>query len=244
MGAADQPKNQQAVALGQLGGAARAAALSPRRRREIARRGAEARWARLPELLRPLLWEHAVDEFRLPDKQDIVLLHVLAYGTPEQVDWARRRFGDRKIEAWLRQRRGWGIPGVEHGRVRRWIAPSEVSEWWSEDPRARAWAEQRLLTGRDAPEAVRRLLKTYHPAALLWADPDARYTIVREILVRGDAGARAWLEGVMDRQEARALVADYRGTGCSEPEREKLRREFGFTTDEMPVRPFTETEWP
>jgi hypothetical protein len=37
-------KNQAAAALGRIGGAARAASLSARERREIARKGAAARW--------------------------------------------------------------------------------------------------------------------------------------------------------------------------------------------------------
>lgn len=46
----DKGKNPAAVALGKLGGAkggrARAEALSPKRRREIAHKAAKARWAR------------------------------------------------------------------------------------------------------------------------------------------------------------------------------------------------------
>jgi hypothetical protein len=40
---------------------------------------------------------------------------------------------------------------------------------------------------------VQRLLKTYDPKALRWANRDDRHAIVREILVRGDAVARQWL---------------------------------------------------
>jgi hypothetical protein len=42
----DAAKNPAAVALGQLGGAARAAALSPRKRSAIAKKAAQARWKR------------------------------------------------------------------------------------------------------------------------------------------------------------------------------------------------------
>ena len=46
-------KNEAAVALGRLGGkkggAARAAALSPRKRKEIAKKAAAARWSKLPD---------------------------------------------------------------------------------------------------------------------------------------------------------------------------------------------------
>jgi general stress protein YciG len=37
-------KNKNAVALGKKGGAARAKAITPERRREIARKAAQARW--------------------------------------------------------------------------------------------------------------------------------------------------------------------------------------------------------
>jgi hypothetical protein len=39
-------KNPAAVALGRMGGKARAIGLSPRKRRQIAKRAAEARWGR------------------------------------------------------------------------------------------------------------------------------------------------------------------------------------------------------
>src|SRR4051794_16420191 len=38
------------------------------------------------------------------------------------------------------------------------------------------WARRtRISTAKDAPEAVRRLLKSYRPSALKWSDPDHRY---------------------------------------------------------------------
>lgn len=46
----ERPKNQAAVSLGRrggkVGGPARAAALTPEQRKEIARKGAEARWGK------------------------------------------------------------------------------------------------------------------------------------------------------------------------------------------------------
>lgn len=255
-------KNEHAVALGRLGGAkggaARAMALTPERRREIASRAASARaralnadrrrliaeeaararWSRVPDLVRPLFDSRLFKELRLPDHENVVLLHVLSYGDNEQIEWLRRRFGDARIRSWLRERRGWGIPGVAIERVQPWIAPREVSRWRQEYPAARISETRPLLTGKDAPEAVRRLLKSYDPAALLWADPDHRYAIVREIIVRGDQEARAWLSDIMNREQVRELVRRYRGAGCNEPERQKLRAEFGLSTDEIPERPY------
>lgn len=40
----EPPKNEAAAALGRLGGAARAKAMSPKRRAEIAKKAAKARW--------------------------------------------------------------------------------------------------------------------------------------------------------------------------------------------------------
>jgi hypothetical protein len=98
-------------------------------------------------------------------------------------------------------------------------------------------------TASDAPEAVRRLLKTYDPAALVWSRPDDRYAIVREILVRGDGEAKRWLRAVVRRQEVRDLVRQYRGAGCTEPERRKLRSELALTSDDLPVRPYLGFKW-
>ncbi len=72
-------KNVHAVELGRLGGKkggpkggrARAQALSPERRREIARLAASARWSgRLPDRLRSLFWEYPFAEMRLPDHRN------------------------------------------------------------------------------------------------------------------------------------------------------------------------------
>lgn len=253
-------KNPHAVALARLGaakgGSARARALSPgerreiarraglararglsgRRRRQIAERAAAARWSgRLPELIGPLFWPHALDEIRLPDRADVVLLHVIEHGSSAQVAWLRRRFGDRAIRTWIRKRRGWGI-GVE--RLLPWASRPEIEGWWREDPNLRIWAERHLITAADLPEAVRSLLKTYEPLGLLWAEPNHRYLIAREVLTRGDEEARVWLWATMKRENVVELVKDFRGAGLAEPDRARLRQELGLTTEDLPVRPY------
>ena len=106
------------------------------------------------------------------------------------------------------------------------------------------WARKpAITTAADAPEAVRRLLKTYDPSALVWARPDDRYAIVCEILVRGDGEAKRWLRAVLPRKGVRELVRQYRGTGCSEPERRKLRKELDLTNDDLPVRAYLGLKW-
>jgi hypothetical protein len=96
----------------------------------------------------------------------------------------------------------------------------------------------------EAPDVVRRLLKGYDVSTLSWANPDHRYAIVRAILVRGDDQAAHWLGRILPRNEVRALVRRYRGAGCNEPERRKLRRELRLTVSDIPNRPYLGFEWP
>lgn len=93
-------------------------------------------------------------------------------------------------------------------------------------------------TAADAPEAVRRLLKSYDPARLRWQTPNDRYAIVRAILVNGDSEARTWLRSRLADGEVRELVRSFGGAGCNEPERARLRAELGLTTTHIPQRDY------
>jgi hypothetical protein len=84
----------------------------------------------------------------------------------------------------------------------------------------------------------------YDVSTLSWANPEHRYAIVRAILVRGDDQAAHWLGKILTRSEVRALVRQYRGAGCNEPERRKLRRELRLTVSDIPNRPYLGFEWP
>ncbi|HET8932087.1 MAG TPA: hypothetical protein VFN67_01545 [Polyangiales bacterium] len=95
-----------------------------------------------------------------------------------------------------------------------------------------------ILTAAEAPQEVRRLLKSYEPSALRWVVPEERYEIVVAVLLRGGPEARAWLTSVIAEDEARSLVAEFRGTGCAEPDRQRLREQLGLTTDDIPARPY------
>ena len=147
-------KNPHAVALGRLGGAkggpARAKALSPRRRSQIAKRAAMARARSLS-------------------------------------------------------------PAERRGMARRAAAAR-----WSN--------HIRITMALDAPAAVRRLLRGYDLDRLKWRNLDHRYLIVREILLRGDARAIRWLRGALAARQIRDLVRWRGAAGCSEVERQKLRR--------------------
>jgi hypothetical protein len=110
---------------------------------------------------------------------------------------------------------------------------------------AARWADRpAILTAADAPVTVRRLLKSYDVTALKWAESDHRYAIVRAILVKGDAQAARWLRKALRPTEVRELVQRYRGAGCNEPERQKLRKQLRLTVNDIPERPYLGFQWP
>jgi hypothetical protein len=88
------------------------------------------------------------------------------------------------------------------------------------------------------PVFVSRLLKSYDLHALHWTEYADRYAIVREVLDRGSAEARQWLDARLTFDEIRALLTDFRGAGFDEPARARLRQEYNLTLNEIPARPF------
>jgi hypothetical protein len=109
---------------------------------------------------------------------------------------------------------------------------------------AARWAPKfRIITAAQAPVAVRRLLKSYDPAMLRWTSADDRYAIVRRILLSGSDEARLWLRGILRPAQVRELVRAYRGAGCSEPDREKLRGDLRLSRTDLPVRAYVGLRW-
>jgi len=94
------------------------------------------------------------------------------------------------------------------------------------------------VTAADAPEAVRKLLKSYDPRALRWRVSDHRYEIVLAVLTRGNEQAKQWLRRVLSSKQVRELVRKYRGAGCAEPARELLRSQLNLSKEDIPLRPY------
>jgi len=137
-------KNPHAVALGRLGGLkggrkggrARAAALSPRRRADIARCAAAARWGHLPDFLRLLFPGYRLEELRLPRDLDLVMLHVLSHGGDEEKRWLVRRFGDGAIRRWIVKNRGRGLMVKQ---MQPWVSERTARAWQEKNPYALIW---------------------------------------------------------------------------------------------------------
>lgn len=124
---------------GLKGGVARAKALSPRRRAEIARQAIRARWdERLPEELRDLFWEFDVEELRVAKAKDTIFLKVLTRGRKAHWTWLTQRFGREKVKDWIVRRQGRGIAtttmrewGVSAGEIRRMRQTNPALDMWN-----------------------------------------------------------------------------------------------------------------
>jgi hypothetical protein len=57
----------------------------------------------------------------------------------------------------------------------------------------------------DTPDSVVKLLKSYEPGALLWANRDHRHLMVVAILTGGNEEATEWLWSTLPREEVREL---------------------------------------
>jgi hypothetical protein len=146
-------KNPHAVALGRLGGragghrggVARARALTPERRREIARQAAEARWStspagarggeapgrgvtrararealELPAAVARLLRTYEVARLRWDEPSDrwAIVAEVLVRGDAEARQWLATRLDREGVRELVRQFRGAGLAEPERARLR------------------------------------------------------------------------------------------------------------------------------
>jgi hypothetical protein len=145
--AAEDRSNPHAVALGRLGGRKgaargghqRAKALSARRRAEIAADAARVRWGGLPERLRHLFPGYHFEEITLPDQLDLVMLHVLSQGGPEDLRWLVRRVGHTAIRRWILRKRGLGLTIRQ---MTPWVSERTARKWQRANPLARLWEER------------------------------------------------------------------------------------------------------
>jgi len=168
--------------------------------------------------------------------------HKALVSSADVASWLRRVAQHRKVDRYaanaLREAAQSVLRGdVEAGRMPAFVANKRPSAQERARGRRRQDAPE-ITTAAEAPVAVRRLLKSYDPAELRWSAPAERYEVVVAILTRGDTEARTWLRQTMSRAEVRALVAEFRGAGCAEPERQRLREQLGLSVDEIPSRPY------
>ena len=86
--------------------------------------------------MRPLFWSYRFEDLRLPESTDLLMLHTLTYGTTEQRNWLRRRFGTDGIRRWIKGRRGKGLT-VE--QMQPWVDETTAKRWQSRNSAALIW---------------------------------------------------------------------------------------------------------
>jgi len=59
--------------------------------------------------------------------------------------------------------------------------------------------------------------------------------VVREILLRGGDRTVRWLRSVLPAQKLRQLIQRFAGAGCTEVERQKLRRALHLSAKDIPA---------
>jgi hypothetical protein len=123
---------------GLKGGRARAQALSPARRAQIARQAIQSRWdERLPRALWDLFWEFKPKELRVAKAKSAIFLKVLTRGREVHKAWLAERFGHEYVRGWIIRRQGRGINtatmrewGVTEGQIRQIRRANPALDLW------------------------------------------------------------------------------------------------------------------
>jgi len=94
----------------------------------------------LPEVLRPLFWDHRIEHLRWPAHRDLVIGRVLQSGGADAIAWLRSAVPDVDLVAWIRSRDGHGLDArqlrfwqvllkLPEADVDAWVARARGSAW-------------------------------------------------------------------------------------------------------------------
>lgn len=102
----------------------------------------------LPEMLRPLFWDYALDQLHWPKDRELVIGRVMQHGDEVTTRWLRATVGDAELAHWLRTRRG---RGLDPPQLRLWqtllsLGSDEVDGWVA-TARSGAWDRRRHSGG-------------------------------------------------------------------------------------------------
>lgn len=94
------------------------------------------------------------------------------------------------------------------------------------------------------PMCIERCLKSYDSATMDWDDRINRYTIIREIYLRGLPEAFTWLYQRMTFDEVRTFIASFQGNALPEAQRRRFRELFDLSEEDLPRHPFRDgSDW-
>lgn len=85
----------------------------------------------LPEFLRPLFWDHRIEDLRWPTHRDLAIGRVLQSGGTDAIAWLRSAVPDADLAAWIRSRDGHGLDARQ---LRFWqvvlkLPEADVDDW-------------------------------------------------------------------------------------------------------------------
>jgi hypothetical protein len=93
-----------------------------------------------PAFLAPLFWDVDFAAVEMTRDGDYVLGRILSAGTLDAIRWARARFGDERIRAWIVQHRGRQLSGPQ---IRYWETivglPADLVAEWLAAPERQLW---------------------------------------------------------------------------------------------------------
>jgi len=86
---------------------------------------------KLPNLLRPVVWDYDFGRLRWENDQDLIIGRVLMAGSWPMIGWLRERMGDDALRAWIMRRKGRGLTPRQ---IRFWqvlleLPSDQVSDW-------------------------------------------------------------------------------------------------------------------
>ena len=94
------------------------------------------------------------------------------------------------------------------------------------------------------PMCIERCLKSYDSATMDWDDRINRYTIIREIYLRGLPEAFTWLYQHLTFDELRTFIASFHGDALAEAQRRRFRELFDLSEEDIPRHPFRDgSDW-
>jgi hypothetical protein len=90
----------------------------------------------VPKRFASLFPGYRLADIRLPEHDDLVMLHVLSAGGDQHRAWLRGRYGDAAIRRWIIRMRGKGLtvtqmlPRIREETARRWQSASPYALLW------------------------------------------------------------------------------------------------------------------
>lgn len=97
----------------------------------------------LPDLLRPLFWDHEFDRLAWPASRDLIIARILQSGGENAIRWLRQKLGDLELGRWILRTHG---RGLDPRQLRFWQLvldlPADRMDRLVAESRENVWAQR------------------------------------------------------------------------------------------------------